>query len=301
RLLLGGGGRSQMKLDLALSSQQRGFDLGILLVDRRGALINGRFAHHCDLEDARHNGRRGGQGAQPIHALLVPHLVQFMRRSGKEHDNFSLFLYAGFQPLARRRASGIWQQRGALKHVGLLRIVPRHVNASFGKSFVQLGDDRVISLQRNSKRGGHTFAGQVVLRRSQASHKDGYVSSANGGARHRRKVVAIVTDYRFEGDADAQTIETPGEEQGIAILPVRSQHLRADGDDFGDHGTSLAAFSSWHLALSTWQLAIGCDFRQLKPDRTMGGDTPFPYLSAAIDNCRIKARDRKSTRLNSSH
>jgi hypothetical protein len=26
-------------------------------------------------------------------------------------------------------------------------------------------------------------------------------------------------------------------------LPVRSQHLRADGDDFGDHGTSLAAFS----------------------------------------------------------
>src|ERR1019366_10439616 len=135
----------------------------------------------------------------------------------------------------------------------------------------------------------------------QASHEDGDVGAANGGPRHRCKEVPVVADYGFESDADAEIIKTSGEEQGIAVLPVRSQHLRADGDDFGDHGTSLAAFSSWHLALSTWQLAIGCDFRQLKPDRTMGGDTPFPYLSAAIDNCRIKARDRKSTRLNSSH
>jgi hypothetical protein len=25
----------------------------------------------------------------------------------------------------------------------------------------------------------------------------------------------------------------------------------------------------------------------------MGGDTPFPYLSAAIDNCKIKARNSR--------
>ena len=192
-----------MEFDLSLASQHRGFDIGILLVDRRGALIYGRLAHHCDLEDARRNGRRRRQGAQPIHALLVPHLMKFVRRPGQQHDNLRLFVDAGLQPLARRRASGIRQQFGALKHVGLLRIVSRHLNAAFGKSFVHFGDDRVISLQRDSKRGGHALARQVVLRRSQASHEDGDVGAADRGACHRRKMVAIVADYGFESDADA--------------------------------------------------------------------------------------------------
>ena len=99
-------------------------------------------------------------------------------------------------------APGIRQQLGALKHVGLLRIVSRHVNAAFGKSFVHFGDDRVISLQRDSQRGGHALARQVVLRRSQAAHEDGEVGAADGRACHRRKIVGIVADYGFESDAD---------------------------------------------------------------------------------------------------
>ena len=76
-----------MKFDLSLARQHRGFDIGIFLVDRRGARIYGRFAHHCDLQDARGNRRRRHQGAQPIHALLLPHLVELVWRSRQQHDN----------------------------------------------------------------------------------------------------------------------------------------------------------------------------------------------------------------------
>ena len=60
------------------------------------------------------------------------------------------------------------------------------------------------------------------------------------GARDRGKVLAVVANDGLEGDADPQFVEPAGQEEGIGVLPVRSEHLRADGDDFRDHDFSLA-------------------------------------------------------------
>ena len=53
-------------------------------------------------------------------------------------------------------------------------------------------------------------------------------------------MVEVVADNGLEGDTDPQFVETAGEEEGIGVLPVRSEHLRADGDDFRNHRFSLA-------------------------------------------------------------
>jgi hypothetical protein len=53
-------------------------------------------------------------------------------------------------------------------------------------------------------------------------------------------VIQVVANDRLERDTDPKFVEAAGEEEGIRVLAVRSQHLRANGDDFRDHRFSLA-------------------------------------------------------------
>ena len=108
-------------------------------------------------------------------------------------------------------------------------------SAPFGETFVQRGDNLVIAFQFDSQRCRHSFARQVILRRSHAAHKDGEVDAANRSPSRRCEMFEVVANNRLEGDTDPKFVETAGEEQGIGVLPVRSQHLRADGNDFRDH------------------------------------------------------------------
>ena len=53
-------------------------------------------------------------------------------------------------------------------------------------------------------------------------------------------MVKVVADYGLESDDDAQFVELIGKEKGIGVLTERSEHLRADRNDFSDHEFSLA-------------------------------------------------------------
>ena len=73
----------------------------------------------------------------------------------------------------------------------------------------------------------------------------------------------IVADNGLESDADPELVEAFGEEEGIGVLTIRSQHLRADGDDLRNHDSGLAlkecryqSIQQVHETLSIWiQLA----------------------------------------------
>ena len=60
------------------------------------------------------------------------------------------------------------------------------------------------------------------------------------GARDANKMIEGIADDGLEGDDDAQFVELAGEEEGIGVLTERSEHLRADRNDFSDHLASLA-------------------------------------------------------------
>ncbi len=49
------------------------------------------------------------------------------------------------------------------------------------------------------------------------------------------KIFRPVADDGLEGDGDADLVEFFSEIKGIGVLPVRGEHLGADGDDFGFH------------------------------------------------------------------
>ena len=60
--------------------------------------------------------------------------------------------------------------------------------------------------------------------------------------------IEVVADYGFEGDIHAEVVEAAGQKKRVGILPVRSEHLGADRNDFGDHRLSLAPqFSTQQL------------------------------------------------------
>ncbi len=159
----------------------------------------------------------GSHGAQTRHALLVPQRLEFVRRAGKQHNDSRLSRRTRFPATVPALCRGNWAARSApSQNVGLLGIVLRHLNATFGKALVHRGDDVVIALQLNAQRGGHALAREVVFGRTQTSHEDGDVGAADRGACHRGEMVEIVADDGLEGDDDAQIVETAGEEKGIA-------------------------------------------------------------------------------------
>ena len=98
----------------------------------------------------------------------------------------------------------------------------------------------VVALQLNAKCGGDRLAGNVVLGWPQTTHENRDICATDRRARRAGEVLAIVSHNCFECDTYPQFVQAAGEKQGVTVLLVRSEHLRADGYDFGDHEFSLA-------------------------------------------------------------
>ncbi len=144
------------------------------------------------------------------------------------------------QPLAGRSAARIRQDGRSLEKVGLLGIVLGHLDAALGEALVHRGDDFVIPAQLGPQRIGHALAGEVVLGRPEASDEDQNVGALERRPRGVDEMRSMVANDGLEGDGHAEFVKPGRQEQGIGVLPVRSEHFRADRDDFGDHGFSLA-------------------------------------------------------------
>ena len=66
-------------------------------------------------------------------------------------------------------------------------------------------------------------------------------------------MLGAVSDNRFENYVHTQFIETPGEEEGIGVLAIGRQELRADGDDFSVHDNSVNRMTTIaRVPISRW-------------------------------------------------
>jgi hypothetical protein len=126
-----------------------------------------------------------------------------------------------------------------LHNVSLLRIVGGHLNATLGKTLVHRGNHVVIAAQFDSKRRSYTFTREVVFGWAETSGEDDDVGAFDRRACDRNQVVKTVADDSLEGDDHAHPIKLIGEEKGVGVLTERSEHLRADRNDFSDHQFSL--------------------------------------------------------------
>ena len=95
------------------------------------------------------------------------------------------------------------------------------------------------------------------------------VSALKGYTRNPSQMVEVIADNGLEGDDHPQFVELLGEEEGIRVLTVRSEHLRSDRNDFSDHLFSLAPRKSSREELSG------------RNDRA-SGDVPCEVVHAAV-------------------
>ena len=72
--------------------------------------------------------------------------------------------------------------------------------------------------------------------------------SADANGIHQ--ILAAVANDGLERHGDANLVELLRKEKRVGVLPVRGEHLRADGDDFRFHK------SSFQLLASSFQLCF---------------------------------------------
>ena len=92
-------------------------------------------------------------------------------------------------------------------------------------------------MQIEVKRFSDALASEVIFGRAEAAGEDEDVGTAEGVVDGLYEVAGIVTNDGFEGDGDSEVVKAGGEKEGVGVLTMRCEHLRTDGDDFGDHSS----------------------------------------------------------------
>ncbi len=159
-----------------------------------------------------------------------------MRRTGQQQDDLLPPIVFSLQPLPGSCSARVGDHLCAGDDVGLARVVLRHRDAPLGEALVHRSNQIVITSKLNPQCVGHALARQIVFGRPQASHKDDQVGALDRSAGDGGQLQPMIANDGLEGNAHAEFVELAGEVKGVGILPVRSEHLRADGHDFGDHG-----------------------------------------------------------------
>src|SRR4029077_14142420 len=83
------------------------------------------------------------------------------------------------------------------------------------------------------------LAGQIIFGWTEATAQDQNVSPRKRGLGDAHDVLQVVTDDGLEGDFHSQAVQFFCEIKRVGVLPKRSQHLRAYGDDLSNHLGSL--------------------------------------------------------------
>ncbi len=160
------------------------------------------------------------------------------------------------EELAGGAAVGVVEDLGAFEHVGLLGVVGRHDDAAGGEALVEAGEEIGVAMEREAEGGGDGLAGEVVLGGAEAAGEEDDVGAVEGGAGGVGEVLEVVADDGFEGDGDAEVVETGGEVERVGVLPVGGEHLGAGGDDFSDHKLSVPVGQSGWCGGAVGWLAV---------------------------------------------
>ncbi len=177
--------------------------------------------------------------AQAREALGVKQRLALGGRAGDEHDELAITVVERVDPLPGGAAVGIGENGGALEDVGLFEVVGGHGNAPRRGPRMERCHLSIVALQGERERVGRGFAREVVFCGAQAPHQDEDVGAHQCGSNRIHDVLAAVAHDGLEGNHDTNLVELLREVEGVGVLPVGGEHLRADGDDFRFHKDSF--------------------------------------------------------------
>jgi len=183
-------------------------------------------------------GGKGG-GEAWLH-FVVEEGLEFLGWAGKEDDDLPNGFAVGVEHdridvLCGSAAVLVFEDGSAVEDFGLLGVVGRHDHLAGCETFVERGENGVVGVEADAKRGGDGVAGEVVLGGAEAAGEDDNIGAGEGDESGAGKVREIVADDGFEGDLDAEVVEAVGEVERVGVLTEGCEHLGAGGDDFSDH------------------------------------------------------------------
>ena len=97
-------------------------------------------------------------------------------------------------------------------------------------------------MERDVEGVGDALAGEVVFRGAEAAGEQKDVGAVERDTDGVGEVRTVVADDGFEGDGDAEVVETAREVERVGVLAVRREHFTADGDDFSDHIVRIGCY-----------------------------------------------------------
>ena len=195
--------------------------------------LHGRFAQAREADDAAGH-QTAAEAGQARADMVLEHRPDLPGRAGQEGDPAAPVV----EPQPGSRAVGIGQDLGALDDVALLEVRGRHGPAVAAETLPDLAADGRVEDELPAEDPGQRLAGPVVLGRAEAAHAEDEAGPAEGRPQGPGQVAGVVADDRLEGDVEADGVQAGRQIQGIRVLEVRGQELRADGDDLYLHGFS---------------------------------------------------------------
>ncbi len=228
---IGGAARSQMDLNIAGGSQNRGCRILVLLIDRRDQLIEIALPHTGDAQEHGADHLFGHHTRQTREALTFEHGLELMRRAGEEHGERARFL----QPLAGGGAAIIGQDIGTFDDECLALVDLRHVPLGGGEALFEPGENLGVQAQFAIERAGDGFAGDIILGGAKAAGDDDDTGACDGLTDLVRETVAIIADDTLGDHFNAELVQFSGEVEGVGIDALGRQHLTANGDNFRVH------------------------------------------------------------------
>ena len=225
----------KVELDFAVVREDGGLDVGVLLVDGRGAVVDRGLRDESHAELAAGEKARGKAGGEARLDLVDEHGFELFGRPGEQDNGARLGVDEGAEELPRCAAVLVFEQDGAFEDVGLLGVVGRHGDAALGEAALKSDEGGVVAAHADAESGGGGLAGEIVLGGAEAAGEEDEVGAGERHAGGAGEVLERVADDGFEGDLNAKVVQLRGEVEGVGVLAKGCQHLRADGDDFSEH------------------------------------------------------------------
>ena len=236
-----------MQLNLRRAGQDSGVNVLEFFVDGRGARVHLRLRQQRHAQHAPRHVPLGKRRRKARTALGLEHRLQLLGRAGQQDDDLAVASHHGVDVLPRRAAIGVGHHLRAVDHVGLARIVLRHLHAPRGKALVHGGQNLRVAAQPHAQRRSRSLAREVVLGGAESAGEDHDVRALEGDARRAGQVFQVVADDGLEGHRDAQLVEPRRQVERVGVLPEGRQHLRPGGNNLSNH--ALVLRRQPHLAL----------------------------------------------------
>ena len=194
-------------------------------------------AQHAAGDDARLLARLGHAGAQVGQDAALEHLGHLVGDAGDGVDD----LVPDRADEARCRAGHLGDDGGALRHVGLPRVVGRHGAASRLEEAGDEVDDGLVAHERDAHDLGDGLPGDVVLGGPEPAAHDDAVAPGEGGAQRQGDAVVVVADGLVEvggHPVGGQVLAQPG---GVGVGNLAQEQLGAHCHDLDSHGADLTS------------------------------------------------------------